>query len=301
MWGICSRRGRESGDVGREVRFRSAPWALAGSRSLSSLPASAATRPCPRTAAVCVARSSAVQRGPMRLQQPDSHPALRTRGPGCHPSSAAALGSLHGPGTGAPTVTAALERTPDAQHRRNVVPEPQPRRQAQAHATDCGCGGSRLIRPNPDHPFWAPISSAAGIPCECHRILDSVQSKHLLFRKHGYGPVTVVVDNISNMVSDRSSGRYLVHRLGNFQSRTRARLKILDSREWPAAGASMARTGWTEGLAQHQGVSPNTMRLLSLAISRFRNFHHTSLDQQSCSPNPESVLPKTRENEILLF
>jgi len=188
-------------------------------------------------------------------KQPDSRSALTTRGPGCRPSSAAPLGPMHGPGTGAPTVTAALERTPDAKHRRNVVPEPQPRRQAQAHATDCGCGGSRLIRPNPDHPFWAPISSAAGIPCECHRILDFVQSKHLLFRKHGYGPVTVVVDIISNMVSDRSSGRYLVHRLGNFQSRTRARLKILDSREWPAAGASMARTGWTEGLAQHQGVS----------------------------------------------
>ena len=55
--------GRESGDVGREVRFRSAPWPL--------------------------------------------------------------------------TVTAALERTPDAKHRRNVVvPEPQPRR--QAHGTRSG-------------------------------------------------------------------------------------------------------------------------------------------------------------------
>ena len=69
---------------------------------------------------------------------------------------AAPLGPMHGPGTGA-TVTAALERTPDAKHRRNVVPEPQPRRQAQGRATDGGCGGSRLIRPNSDYPFWAPI------------------------------------------------------------------------------------------------------------------------------------------------
>ena len=152
MWGICFSEGRDSGDVGREVRFRSAPWP-----QLPSLPASAATRPRPRTAAGRVARSCAAQRGPMLLQQPDSRSALTTRGPGCRPSSAAPLGPMHGPGTGAPTVTAALERTPDAKHRRNVVPEPQPRRQAQGRATDGGCGGSRLIRPNSDYPFWAPI------------------------------------------------------------------------------------------------------------------------------------------------
>ena len=95
-------------------------------------------------------------------KQPDSRSALTTRGPGCRPSSAAPLGPMHGPGTGAPTVTAALERTPDAKHRRNVVPEPQPRRQAQGRATDGGCAGSRIIRPNSDHPFWAPFF-------ECHR------------------------------------------------------------------------------------------------------------------------------------
>ncbi len=128
--------------------------------------------------------------------------------------------------------------------------------------------GSRILSP----PDTSPPSEYAS---------DSSQSRKLLCAKHGFASVVVVGTSGSTKSLVFSWGHNSDYQLWNFVGRSRATVKILDSRCGLAENGSMVRRRWTEGPAKHKEAPLTPCDSVFFGFSFSGNFHFTSLDQQS--------------------